>query len=143
MSADVVFLKEESPLSQKIDSRSRPRPADHPREIKQNLRKLTSRRARCLGKKGKTPSRSRSRVDIPHFKHGDKQQAARQGNAESATQVGRRCRATSRARPGGDRRAAINLLDIEVSLRALAEIMGEELELPAHPAQGPTEKIVA
>ena len=114
-------------MSQKID-------LDHGRfrqiirgKIKQNLRKYISQ-GEMIAKKGKdTVSIPLPSVDIPHFKHGDKQQ----GDGEDGPGKGE-----AGDRPGD------HLLDIEVSLQELAEIMGEELELPRIQPKG-TEKIVA
>src|ERR1051325_2375133 len=129
-------------MSQKID-------LDHGRfrqiirgKIKQNLRKYISQ-GEMIAKKGKDmvaiplPS-----VDIPHFKHGDKQQG---GVGQGEGQVGDSLGGDGDQAPGkgeaGDR-PGDHLLDIEVSLQELAEIMGEELELPRIQPKG-TEKIVA
>ena len=129
-------------MSQKID-------LDHGRfrqiirgKIKQNLRKYISQ-GEMIAKKGKDrvaipiPS-----VDIPHFKHGDKQQG---GVGQGEGDVGDSLGGDGQDGPGkgeaGDR-PGDHLLDIEVSLQELAEIMGEELELPRiEPRQA--EKIVA
>jgi len=131
-------------MSQKID-------LDHGRfrqiirgKIKQNLRKYISQ-GEMIAKKGKDsvaipiPS-----VDIPHFKHGDKQQGGvGQGDGDVGDSLGQ---GQDGDQPGqghqaGDR-PGDHLLDIEVSLQELAEIMGEELELPRIQPKG-TEKIVA
>ena len=118
-------------MSQKID-------LDHGRfrqiirgKIKQNLRKYISQ-GEMIAKKGKdTVAIPIPSVDIPHFKHGDKQQG---GVGQGEEQPGQGQQAGDR--PGD------HLLDIEVSLQELAEIMGEELELPRIQPKG-TEKIVA
>jgi uncharacterized sporulation protein YeaH/YhbH (DUF444 family) len=128
-------------MSQRID-------LDHGRfrqiirgKIKQNLRKYISQ-GEMIAKKGKDavaiplPS-----VDIPHFKHGDKQQGGvGQGDGQPGDPLGQ-----GQEKPGqgeaGDRPGE-HLLDIEVSLQELAEIMGEELELPRIQPKG-TAKIVS
>jgi len=128
-------------MSQRID-------LDHGRfrqiirgKIKQNLRKYISQ-GEMIARKGKDnvaipiPS-----VDIPHFKHGDKQQGGvGQGDGQPGDPLGQ-----GQEKPGqgeaGDRPGE-HLLDIEVSLQELAEIMGEELELPRIQPKG-TAKIVS
>lgn len=129
-------------MSQKID-------LDHGRfrqiirgKIKQNLRKYIGH-GEMIAKRGKdavsvpVPS-----VDIPHFKFGDKQQGGvGQGTGEPGDALGQ-----GQAQPGsgheaGDR-PGDHLAEIEVSLQELAEIMGEELELPRIQPKG-TEKVVA
>src|SRR6476659_8898150 len=128
-------------MSQRID-------LDHGRfrqiirgKIKQNLRKYISQ-GEMIAKKGKDAvSIPLPSVDIPHFKHGDKQQGGvGQGDGQPGDPLGQ-----GQEKPGqgeaGDRPGE-HLLDIEVSLQELAEIMGEELELPRIQPKG-TEKIVA
>jgi hypothetical protein len=131
-------------MSQKID-------LDHGRfrqiirgKIKQNLRKYISQ-GEMIAKKGKdTVSIPIPSVDIPHFKHGDKQQGGvGQGQGEPGDALGK---GEDGDQPGqgheaGDR-PGDHLLDIEVSLQELAEIMGEELALPRIEPKG-TEKIIA
>src|SRR5438270_12404947 len=128
-------------MSQKID-------LDHGRfrqiirgKIKQNLRKYISQ-GEMIAKKGKDAvSIPLPQVDIPHFKFGDKQQGGvGQGEGQPGDPLGQ-----GQEKPGqgeaGDRPGE-HLLDIEVSLQELAEIMGEELELPRIQPKG-TAKIVS
>ncbi|HTJ45962.1 MAG TPA: DUF444 family protein [Kofleriaceae bacterium] len=128
-------------MSQRID-------LDHGRfrqiirgKIKQNLRKYISQ-GEMIAKKGKDAvSIPLPSVDIPHFKHGDKQQGGvGQGDGQPGDPLGQ-----GQEKPGqgeaGDRPGE-HLLDIEVSLQELAEIMGEELELPRIQPKG-TAKIVS
>src|SRR4051812_42008360 len=130
-------------MSQKID-------LDHGRfrqiirgKIKQNLRKYITQ-SEMFGKKGKdTVAIPIPSVDIPHFKHGDKQQGGvGQGNGEVGDQVGQGEQGDEPGPGQAGDRPGDHLLDIEVSLQELAEIMGEELELPRIQPKG-TEKIVA
>src|SRR5438477_9233368 len=129
-------------MSQKID-------LDHGRfrqiirgKIKQNLRKYISQ-GEMIARKGKdTVSIPLPSVDIPHFKHGDKQQGGvGQGEGEPGDSLGQGQEQPGQGQQAGDR-PGDHLLDIEVSLQELAEIMGEELELPRIQPKG-TEKIVA
>src|SRR5574338_711924 len=129
-------------MSQKID-------LDHGRfrqiirgKIKQNLRKYISQ-GEMIAKKGKdTVAIPIPSVDIPHFKHGDKQQGGvGQGDGEVGDSLGQGEDQPGQGQQAGDR-PGDHLLDIEVSLQELAEIMAEELELPRIQPKG-TEKIVA
>jgi sporulation protein YhbH len=129
-------------MSQKID-------LDHGRfrqiirgKIKQNLRKYISQ-GEMIARKGKdTVSIPIPSVDIPRFKHGDKQQGGvGQGEGEVGDSLGQGEEQPGSGQKAGDRPGE-HLLDIEVSLQELAEIMGEELELPRIEPKG-TEKIIA
>jgi len=129
-------------MSQKID-------LDHGRfrqiirgKIKQNLRKYISQ-GEMIARKGKdTVAIPLPQVDIPHFKHGDKQQGGvGQGDGDVGDSLGGDGEEQPGAGQAGDR-PGDHLLDVEVSLQELAEIMGEELELPRIQPKG-TEKIVA
>jgi len=129
-------------MSQKID-------LDHGRfrqiirgKIKQNLRKYISQ-GEMIAKKGKdTVSIPLPSVDIPHFKHGDKQQGGvGQGEGEVGDSLGQGQEQPGQGQQAGDR-PGDHLMDIEVSLQELADIMAEELELPRIQPKG-TEKIVA
>ena len=129
-------------MSQKID-------LDHGRfrqiirgKIKQNLRKYISQ-GEMIARKGKdTVAIPLPQVEIPHFKHGGKQQGGvGQGDGEVGDSLGGDGDEQPGAGQAGDR-PGDHLLDVEVSLQELAEIMGEELELPRIQPKG-TEKIVA
>jgi len=129
-------------MSQKID-------LDHGRfrqiirgKIKQNLRKYISQ-GEMIAKKGKdTVSIPIPSVDIPRFKHGDKQQGGvGQGQGEPGDALGQGEEQPGSGHEAGDR-PGDHLLDIALSVQELAEIMGEELELPRIQPKG-TEKIVA
>src|SRR5260221_2832721 len=129
-------------MSQKID-------LDHGRfrqiirgKIKQNLRKYISQ-GEMIARKGKdTVAIPLPSVDIPHFKHGDKQQGGvGQGDGDVGDALGQGQDQPGQGHEAGDR-PGDHLIDIEVSLQELAEIMGEELELPRIQPKG-TEKIVA
>lgn len=128
-------------MSQKID-------LDHRRfrqiirgKIKQNLRKYISH-GEMIARKGKgAVSIPLPQVDIPRFRHGDKQQGGvAQGDGEVGDPLGQ-----GEAQPGageaGDR-PGDHLLEVEVSLDELAEILGEELELPNIEPKG-SEKIIS
>src|SRR5207245_1088528 len=80
-----------------------------------------------IAKKGKdTVAIPIPQVDIPHFKHGDKQQGGvGQGEGEVGDALGQGQEQPGQGHQAGDR-PGDHLLDIEVSLQELAEIMGEE-----------------
>jgi hypothetical protein len=128
-------------MSQKID-------LDHRRfrqivrgKIKENLRKYISQ-GELIGRKGKqTVSIPLPQIDIPRFRHGEKQQGGvGQGDGEVGDSLGQ-----GEPQPGtgeaGDRPGE-HLLEVDVSMDELAEILGEELELPNIEPKG-KEKIVA
>ena len=100
-------------------------------KIKQNLRKYITH-GEMIGRKGKDSSRiPLPQIDIPHFRYGTEQRGRRRAGR-------RRGRATRSARAGaaGRRRGQAgdepgeHVLEVEVTLDELAEILGEELELP-------------
>jgi uncharacterized sporulation protein YeaH/YhbH (DUF444 family) len=128
-------------MSQRID-------LDHGRfrqiirgKIKQNLRKYISQ-GEMIARKGKdTVSIPLPQVDLPRFKWGDKQSGGvGQGDGQVGDALGQ-----GQEKPGqgeaGDRPGE-HMVELEVSLAELAEIMGEELELPRIQPKG-TEKIIA
>jgi sporulation protein YhbH len=129
-------------MSQKID-------LDHRRfrqiirgKIKENLRKYISH-GEMVARKGKdTVAIPLPQVDIPRFRHGDKQQGGvGQGDGEVGDSLGQGEPQPGGAGEAGDRPGE-HLLEVDVSLEELAQILGEELELPRIEPKG-TEKIVA
>jgi len=128
-------------LSQKID-------LDHRRfrqiirgKIKENLRKYISQ-GEMIARKGKDQvSIPLPQVDIPRFKHGQRQQGGvGQGDGQPGDSLGQ-----GEQQPGqgeaGDRPGE-HLLEVEVSLDELAEILGEQLALPRIEPKG-AERIVS
>jgi uncharacterized sporulation protein YeaH/YhbH (DUF444 family) len=128
-------------MSQRID-------LDHGRfrqiirgKIKQNLRKYISQ-GEMIARKGKdSVSIPLPQVELPRFKWGDKQGGGvGQGDGNVGDALGQ-----GQEKPGqgeaGDRPGE-HMVELEVSLAELAEIMGEELELPRIEPKG-TEKIIA
>ena len=129
-------------MSQKIDH-------DHRRfreivrgKIKQNLRKYITQ-GEMIGKKGKdVVSIPLPQIDIPHFRYGDKQQGGvGQGDGDVGDPLGGRAR-SSRARARRATGRASTCSRSRSRCEELAEILGEELELPRIEPKG-TEKIVA
>jgi uncharacterized protein len=127
-------------MSQKID-------LDHRRfreiirgKIKQDLRKYISH-GEMISRKGKDlVSIPLPQVDIPHFRHGGKQQGGvGQGEGDVGDVLG-----DGDQRPGqgeAGERPGEHMLEVEVSMDELAEILGEELELPRIEPKG-AERIV-
>ncbi len=128
-------------MSQKIDLDQRRFRQIVRGKIKQNLRKYISQ-GEMIGRKGnKSVSIPLPQIDIPRFRHGQKQQGGvGQGDGEPGDSLGQ-----GEPQPGsgeaGDRPGE-HLLEVEVSMDELAEILGEELELPRIEPRG-KEKIVA
>jgi sporulation protein YhbH len=128
-------------MSQKIDLDQRRFRQIIRGKIKENLRKYISH-GEIVARKGKDKvSIPLPRLDIPRFKHGDKQQGGvGQGDGEEGDALGE-----GEADPGSGKagdRPGDHMLDVEISLDELAEILGEELELPNIEPKG-AERIVA
>jgi sporulation protein YhbH len=116
-------------VTQKIDQ-------DHSRfrkivrgKIKQNLRKYMSQ-GELIGRKGKDKiSIPLPQIEIPRFRYGDKSQGGvGQGDGEEGDPLGEGERKPGEGQAGdqpGD-----HVLEVEITFEELAEIMGEELELP-------------
>ena len=93
-------------------------------KIRDDLRKFLTR-GELIGKEGKQlisiPIRG---IDLPHFRYGNNHDGGvGQGDGEVGQQVG------DENGPGGTE-AGQHLLEVEVSLDELADILGEELQLP-------------
>jgi uncharacterized sporulation protein YeaH/YhbH (DUF444 family) len=128
-------------MSQRIDS-------DHRRfreivrgKIKQNLKKYITQ-GEMLGKKGKeVVSIPLPQIDIPHFRFGGKQSGGvGQGDGEPGDALGQ-----GEEQPGegqaGDKPGE-HLLEVDLTLEELAQILGEELQLPRIEPKG-KERIIA
>jgi len=95
--------------------------------IREDLRKFLTR-GELIGKEGKhlisIPVRG---IDIPHFRYGDNNDAGvGMGEAKPGDALGER---GERIGPGGTEPGQ-HLLEVDVSLDELADILGEELQLP-------------
>jgi uncharacterized sporulation protein YeaH/YhbH (DUF444 family) len=99
-------------------------------KIKRNLRKYMTQ-GELFGRKGKElVSIPIPRIDIPRFKFGDKQTGGvSQGDGEPGDSLGEGEEKPGTGQQAGNQ-AGQHQLEVEVSLEELAEIMGEELELP-------------
>ncbi len=128
-------------MSQRIDQ-------DHRRfrqivrgKIKQNLGKYITQ-GEMLGKKGKeVVSIPLPSIDIPHFRYGQKQAGGvGQGEGNPGDPLGQ-----GEEQPGegkaGDQ-AGEHLLEVDVTMEDLAQILGEELQLPRIEPKG-KERIVS
>jgi sporulation protein YhbH len=99
-------------------------------KIKQNLRKYVQK-GEMLGKKGKDViSIPIPFIDIPHFKYGHKEQGGvGQGDGEIGQQL-----APGAVNPQDGHQAGQgegeHALEVDVTLEELAQILGEELQLP-------------
>ena len=95
--------------------------------IRKDLRKFLTR-GELIGKEGKhLVSIPVPGIDLPHFRYGDNNdQGVGQGEGEAGQQVDGD---ESGIGPGGTE-PGHHLLEVEVSLEELADILGEELQLP-------------
>jgi uncharacterized protein len=99
-------------------------------KIRQNLRRYISH-GEILGRKGKDlVSIPIPQIDIPRFRFGDKQQGGvGQGDGEPGDPVGgQEGDGDGTGKAGKD--AGEHVLEVDVTLDELADILGEELELP-------------
>ncbi len=110
-------------------------------KIKQNLRKYITQ-GEMIGKKGKDAvSIPLPQIDIPHFRYGGKQAGGvGQGDGDVGDSLG-----PGQEQPGqgqaGDK-AGEHVLEVDITMEELAQILGEELQLPRIEPKG-VEKIVA
>ncbi len=98
--------------------------------IRKNLRQYISK-GELIGKQGKdVVSIPIPQIDIPKFRYGDKQQGGvGQGDGEEGDPVGGKPQdGDGEGKAGKD--AGEHALEVDVTLDELAEILGEELELP-------------
>jgi len=97
-------------------------------QIRRNLRKYMSN-GELIGRQGKDlVSIPIPQIELPHFRFGDAQGGVGQGQGEVGTPIGP-------PQPGdgsdeaGDQPGA-HIMEVELTLQELAQILGEELELP-------------
>ena len=98
-----------------------------------------------IGKKGKdTISIPLPFIDIPHFKYGHKEQGGvGQGEGEVGQQLAPGRGAAGRRAGKAGQGEGEHALEVDVSLDELAEILGEELQLPQHRAARARRRSVA
>jgi sporulation protein YhbH len=112
-------------------------------KIRQNLRRYISQ-GEMLGRKGRdVVSIPIPQIDIPRFTFGDKQRGGvGQGEGEVGDAVGgSESEADGAGQAGKD--PGDHLLEVDVTLEELADILGEELELPAIENKGKSRIISA
>lgn len=99
-------------------------------KVRRNLRKYVTR-GEMLGRKGReTVSIPVPNIEIPRFLHGDKGSGGvGQGDGDIGQPIGRGQDGGSGPGPAGDQPGA-HIREVEVSLDELADMLGEELELP-------------
>lgn len=105
-------------------------------KIRRNLKKYVSQ-GELIGRQGKdTVSIPIPQIDIPRFRFADEQQGGvGQGEGEEGDGVGK-----GKGKPGEGKEAGQgageHILEVEITLDELADILGEELELPAIEPKG-------
>ncbi len=105
-------------------------------KIRKDLRKYVNH-GEMLGRKGReTVSIPVPNIDIPHFRHGQRGSGGTgQGEGEVGQPIGRgQDDGDGQGQAGSEPGAHIR--EVEVSLEELAEMLGEELELPAIEPKG-------
>jgi sporulation protein YhbH len=110
-------------------------------KIKQNLRKYITQ-GEMLGKKGKeVVSIPLPQIDIPHFRFGSKQTGGvGQGDGDPGDALGQGDPQAGSGKAGD--RPGEHLLEVDVTMEELAQILGEELQLPRIEPKG-KQRIVA
>src|SRR3954452_20518410 len=100
-------------------------------KIKQNLRKYITQ-GEMLGKKGKeTVSIPLPQIDIPHFRFGPKQTGGvGQGEGNPGDSLGGDGEEEGEGQGKAGDKGGEHLLEVDVSMEELAQILGEELQLP-------------
>ena len=99
-------------------------------KIKRNLKRYMSQ-GELIGRKGKDKvTIPIPRIDIPRFKYGQRESGGvSQGQGDVGDSLGQGEEAPGQGTQAGDQ-AGEHSLEVDVGLDELAEIMGEELELP-------------
>ncbi len=98
-------------------------------KIKQDLKKYVTH-GEMIGRKGKDMvTIPLPQIDIPHFRFGDKEQGGvGQGDGKSGDPLG-----NGESQPGegqAGNQSSNHMLEVELTLQELAEILGQQLELP-------------
>jgi uncharacterized sporulation protein YeaH/YhbH (DUF444 family) len=97
-------------------------------KVKQNLRKYMSNRE-LIGRVGNSPvSIPVPEIELPHFRFGNPRGSVGQGEGEVGTPIGQGEQGDDNGQ-AGDQPGA-HILEVELTLQELADILGEELELP-------------
>ncbi|MGB0678136.1 MAG: DUF444 family protein [Polyangiales bacterium] len=106
-------------------------------KIRQNLRRYISQ-GELIGKQGgDVVSIPVPQIDIPRFRFGDRQQGGvAQGDGEPGDPVAGKGQDGQQGAGKAGEQAGEHVLEVDVSLDELADILGEELELPAIDQRG-------
>jgi sporulation protein YhbH len=106
-------------------------------KIRKNLRQYISQ-GEMLGRKGKDlVSIPVPQIDIPRFIYGDRQRGGvGQGDGDVGDPVGGSQEDAQSGQGKAGQDSADHVLEVDVTLDELADILGEELELPAIEARG-------
>src|SRR5690349_17101437 len=101
-------------------------------KIRQNLRRYISQ-GELIGRKGKDlASIPPPQTDIPRFVYGDRQRGGvGQGEGDGGDGVGGQGDESEEGQGKAGQDAGEHVLEVDVTLDELADILGEELELPA------------
>src|SRR5579864_5634649 len=99
-------------------------------KIKQDLKKYVTH-GEMIGRKGKDMvTIPLPQIEIPRFRFGDKDQGGvGQGDGKPGDPVGQGDPKPGEGREAGDQ-AGNHMLEVDLTLQELAEILGEQLELP-------------
>lgn len=98
-------------------------------QIKQNLRKYMSN-SELIGRQGKDlVSIPIPEIELPHFRFGEPRGGVGQGEGEVGMSLPKAARPGDGGGPAGDQ-PGYHILEVELTLEELAELLGEELELP-------------
>ena len=97
-------------------------------QIRKDLKKYISQ-GELIGRKGKNlVSIPLPQIDIPHFRYGTKETGGvGQDEGEQGTVIGNDAAGTG---PGAGNQPGEHILEVDITLDELAELLGEELQLP-------------
>ncbi|MCH7727249.1 MAG: DUF444 family protein [Planctomycetes bacterium] len=97
-------------------------------KIRENLRKYVTH-GEMIGRKGRDlVSIPVPQLDVPHFRYGKNQGGVGQGDGEEGQPIAHGDDEGGTGQAGSD--AGAHVLEVEISLEELADILGNELELP-------------
>jgi sporulation protein YhbH len=111
-------------------------------QIKKNLRKYMSQ-GEMIGRQGKRlVSIPLPQIDIPRFKYGSRQSGGvGQGDGDVGDPIGRGDPQEGQGQAGSE--PGEHIVEVDVTLEELAEILGEELQLPRIEPKGNKKNIVS
>ncbi len=99
-------------------------------QIKRNLRKYIANRE-LIGRRGKDlVSIPVPQIELPHFRFGQPRGGVGQGGGEVGTPIGRGPQQPGSGDGSAGDQPGEHILEVELTLQELADILGEELELP-------------